>query len=232
MKSMKSSASGYTIVELLIASSVFTMVLILITTGILQFSRQYYKGVISGKTQDTTRAIVDDVVRAVQLNPGDVMPLRNVGGPMLPSPVGYCIGEVKRYSFYRNQQVTDNPPFQTNQGYHALITDNYTGCNANSPALNARTINGLPASGRELLGQNMRLVKFAIDGVDDLYTITVRVVYGDNDLLCSPTSPATGNCGPNASFPGLRDDLTCKTSAGAQFCAVSELSTTVQKRVN
>jgi Tfp pilus assembly protein PilV len=232
---LRPSAKGFTILELLIASSIFTLVLILITTGVLQFSRQYYKGVIASKTQDTARAIVDDVSRAIQLNTGQVSRLTINGNPVTPGNQvrGYCIGEVKRYSFVLNRQVTDSGTLQANQSRHALIADNTTGCSSNTPARQADT-NAIPLGGtnaRELLGQNMRLTKFSITQTSgDLYNITVRIIYGDNDLLCSPSGPQ--GCAPNANFPPNATDLTCKSSAGSQFCAVSELSTTVQKRVN
>jgi type II secretory pathway pseudopilin PulG len=203
--------SGFTVVELLIATSVFAAVLILITTGILQFTRQYYKGVVSSKTQNTARAIMDDVVRTIQFNGGDVYALTSGG-------TGYCIGESKRYSYSLNWQVTDGAPNATlNQAKHGLIADNITGCNAGTSALNARSIANLSAATnqREMLGQNMRLAKLNISGSGDLYNVTVKVIYGDNDLL-----------------EGAAPNQKCRSTVGSQFCAVSELNTTVNKRVN
>jgi hypothetical protein len=45
--------------------------------------------------------------------------------------------------------------------------------------------------------------------------VQVRVIYGDDDLLSNPTA-ANANC---------------KSQAGSQFCAVSDLTTVVVKRV-
>lgn len=220
------SARGFTLIELLIATSVFTMVLLLITTGVLQFSRQYYKGVIAGKTQDTARAIVDDVTRAIQLNPGTVYTLSPSG-----SARGYCIGTVKRYSYILNSKIVDSGALGVRQSRHALVADSTSGCSSGTNAVNAATVTNLPGvNAREMLGPNMRLSKFSITGGPNVYTVTVRVVYGDEDLLCSPTAP--GSCAPNGSFPAAKTDLTCKGNIGGQFCAASELTTTVQKRVN
>lgn len=212
------STSGFTIVELMIATTVFALVLILLTTGIMQFTRQYYKGLISSKTQNTSRAIIDDITRSVQYDIGQVNELRRVS-PSAPlgAIVGYCIGEVKRYSFALDRQVVDGTPdVSANESNHGLIYDEVTGCNANSPALEVTGISGLSGSNpREMLGANMRLDALSITGSGDVYNITVRVIYGDEDLL-----------------DGSVGNRTCKMDRGREFCAISELSTTVNKRVN
>jgi len=57
-----------------------------------------------------------------------------------------------------------------------------------------------------------------------LCRISVRVVYGDNDLLVSPSGNADG---PAA------EDATCKFGiSGSQYCAQSELTTVVKKRIS
>lgn len=219
------SQSGFTIIELLIATAVFAIVLIVVTTGIMQFSRQYYKGVISSKTQNTARAIIDELARAIQFNGGQVNAITGPNGAK-----GFCVGGSKRYSYVHNTQLTDGPA-GPNQDSHALISDNISGCGGGTPAVDVSSKGLLSGTERELLNQHMRLSKFTIDENNDLYTISVRVVYGDNDLLCSPA--ISNNCNdPAASFPAAAMDLTCKQSAASQFCAASELTTTVKKRVN
>lgn len=207
--SQKRTGAGFTIIELLIATAIFSVILLIITTAVLQFSKQYYKGVIASSTQGTARALIDDVARSIQFNGGGVSEFAN----------GYCIGTSKRYSYALNRQVIDNGPIAAQgQSRHGLVSDTITGCNTATGALpNMQNLATLPAgtNARELLGQRMRLAKFDIDGTNNNYTITVRVVYGDNDLLSNPTDP----------------NMFCKPEAGSQFCAVSELSTTVRKRV-
>src|SRR4051812_8577751 len=90
--------SGFTIIELLIATVIFALVLLVITTGVLQFTRQYYKGVISSHTQSAARAIADDVTRALQFGVGSVQPLTTNGTSPAGQTYGYCIGQSKRYS--------------------------------------------------------------------------------------------------------------------------------------
>lgn len=221
-------ARGFTVIELMVATLIFTVIMIVLTTGILQFSREYYKGVISSQTQSVTRSIVDEVVRSIQYNSGEVSELtsNSAAAPGRTTVYGYCLGGTKRFSFSLNRQIKDSGALGTNQARHGLISDTTTGCNANTRAwnpANAPTSLAAPvptqaapsANARELLGEHMRVAKFEITpGANGLYTVTVKVIYGDNDLLTDLTSNAM-----------------CRTTIGSQFCAVSELTTTVQKRV-
>jgi hypothetical protein len=54
---------------------------------------------------------------------------------------------------------------------------------------------------------------------NNTYTVNIRVAYGDDDLF--------GITGPNPVW----GTIVCKDGAGSQFCAVSDLSTTVQQRI-
>ncbi len=235
---VQGSQRGFTIIELLIATLVFSVILIVITTGVMRFSRQYYKGVISSATQDTARILVDDIARAIQFNGGNVAILttNNLAVPPNPSapPVGYCIGGSKRYSFALNRQIKSvNPDTTMHQSRHALVSDNISGCSTNTRALDTAALTTLTTpNARELLGEHMRLNKFSIKGSEGVYTINVKVVYGDDDLLCSPSVPDDCNADSGLSTSLNNPDVTCRSMPGAQFCAVSELTTTVKKRVN
>ncbi|HEX8226633.1 MAG TPA: prepilin-type N-terminal cleavage/methylation domain-containing protein [Candidatus Saccharimonadales bacterium] len=206
---------GFTLIELLIATTVFSIILLVITASVLQFTKQYYKGLISSSTQNVARTLVDDITRAIQFNGGTVTPLTQSGNDR-----GYCVGNSKRYSYTLFQQVKDSGANTTlNQGRHGLVSDSMTGCNSTTSPLGVRTMGGFPAglsNPRELLGEHMRISKFNVTGSNGVYTVTVKVVYGDNDLLTNPTT----------------ENANCKSSAGSQFCAVSELTTTVNKRIN
>lgn len=224
--------SGFTIIELLIATAVFAVILLVITAAVLQFSKQYYKGVVSSTTQGVARGLIDDVTRSIQFNGGGVTAAQVNG-----SSKGWCVGSGKLYSYVLGTQVESAPA--GGQSLHGLVSETTTMCNGGTSArdvknLPANLANATPAmnNGRELLGQRMRLSKFDITGIyPDPYTLTVRVVYGDDDLLCSPSMP--GDCDNPNSTAGVtanKDDLVCRLNAGSQYCAVSELSTTVKSR--
>jgi prepilin-type N-terminal cleavage/methylation domain-containing protein len=198
---------GFTIVELMIATTVFAVVLLLCTYGLLEIGRTYYKGVTTSRTQETARIITDDVVEALQFNGGQV----EVG-----HPGWHCIG-TKRYSYQLNRQLTD-----TN---HALVTDvPPASCTAGTGAL---PIGGaIPADSRELLNVRTRLSRFDIVAVNSngLYRVTVRIVSGEDSMLVDRDGNGTINTADNP--------IECRNErTGSKFCAATELTTLVQKRV-
>lgn len=211
---------GFTIIELLIATSVFAVILLILTSGIMQIGRVYYRGVTGAQTQEVARSVVDDVKEAIQLSGGTV----NLGLSGGGYSAGYCIGS-RLYMFnqYRQLTTTSGP---------ALTSENVTnGCGS---------VTSLPPAGpitnqAERLNQKMRIANFSVASAGgNLYNITLRIVTGDNDMLCSPTYP--GNTCASGTMPSAaelnRPDLRCKGVKGMQYCAVSEISTTVTRRVN
>lgn len=207
-----SSSKGFTVIELMVATAVFAVVLIVVTAGILQVSRLYYKGVNEANTQSVVRSITDTVSQAIQFSGGDIIPTTS-GAATPSSPKVLCIGNL-RFTYDLGWQVVDNSPDASkHQAYHALVQDNYSGCTSTS----TQSLANQTVSGRELLSPNMRLSKFSVTDLGgNLYRVEVRVIYGDDDLLKDPNDPLT----------------TCiNETAGTQFCTISELSTVVTKRV-
>jgi prepilin-type N-terminal cleavage/methylation domain-containing protein len=205
-----SSSHGFTIIELMVATAVFAIVLVVVTTGIIQITRVYYKGITESTTQETARGIMDVISQAIQFSGSDVVP---TGTATVGVPAQFCVGN-QQFSYILGYQLKDNPVVAQFESHHALVVDTLAGCSSSSTPQDVRdqTVNG-----RELLGPRMRLSDLSVTSLGtDLYRVHVRVVYGDSDLLNNPTT-ATAAC------QGVR--------AGTQFCAVSDLSTVVKKRV-
>ena len=202
---------GFTIIELLVATVVFSVVLLVVTAGILQIARVYYKGVTESSTQNTARNIIDVVSQAIQFSGGDV-----TATTAIPSPgtsYAFCVGN-QQFSYTVGWQVENSPNVLLNQSWHALVQNTASGCASSSPAQNVRN---QAVNGRDLMGSHMRLANLVVAPLgSNQYRVQVRVVYGDNDLLFNPTAA-------NASCRGFK--------AGTQFCSVADLSTVVVKRV-
>lgn len=218
------SAAGFTVVELLIATLVFSMVLVLITIGVMSFTKAYYRGITQSNTQNTTRVILENISQSIQFSGTAVTsPIANGPG----SSVGFCIGN-QRFSYMLHKQLVDSSP-TAGQSLHVLVRDSPGDC----AGLSAQDVAGSP-NGTELLSPNMRLTKLAVTpvaSINDLWKINIRIVYGDDELLCSPSA---GDCGSTTTSSNLNNaDLACKAAIiDSQFCAVSELTTTVEKRIN
>jgi len=193
---------GFTIVELMIATVIFSFVLLVASSGVIAIGKIYYKGITSSKTQEVTRSIMEEIARARQFGSGDV------GFGTSGSVSAYCFGE-DRYSYQINNKV------DLSTGTKALIHNIRTDLNLCTPDM---------SSGEELLSNNMRLLEFAITPAGaDKSNISIKVAYGDNDLLSSYDN----NGNPNGLAPTA---ALCKAGAGSNFCATAQLETVVGKR--
>lgn len=71
-KHLDHNAQGFTLVELMIATALFSSILLLITFGLLSIGQNYYKGKNSARTQDVARRVIDEISQAIQF--GDAAP--------------------------------------------------------------------------------------------------------------------------------------------------------------
>ena len=202
------SKHGFTILELLVATIVFSVVLLLVTAGIMQITRVYYKGVTESNTQNAARSIIESISQSIQFSGGGVTATPT---PAPGSDQVFCIGN-QHYSYRLGWQVENNPDPGKSQAWHALVQRPLTGSCASPQDMDLQ-----PVTGRDMLPSHMRLSRLVIQDLgSNQYRVEVRVVYGDDDLL-------NDDNGPNAAC--------ISESAGTQFCSISELSTTVVKRV-
>lgn len=208
---LRRGSRGFTIVELMAATAVFSVLLLVITLGILQVSRVYYKGITESNTQNVARGIMDLVAQSVQFSGGNIITTTSEPG----TPLAFCIGN-EQFSYVAGLQLVEHgSPLGADQTYNALVQDTVAGCADPEPP--SGFVSSTNAPGRELLNPNMRLSNLRVQLIGtNLYRVEVKVVYGDEDLLVDATGP----------------DARCISErAGTQFCAVSELSTIVRKRV-
>lgn len=218
----KKKQSGFTVIELMISTTIFSLVLMLCMSGILQITKMYYRGITQTKTREVARSITDEIGEAVRFTNQSVAIGPVVNGPQIndlsANSVGYfCIGQ-KRYSYAIDRQVKSTPVANTKQKKHALWVDQTLNCSS-AADLN---VDVPTANGRDLVPQNMRLYELSIvekDAVKNIYNISVGVAYGDDDLL----------------FPrpaGSPTELTCEGGfVGVEFCATTNYDVTVQKRL-
>ena len=225
-KKIKHGQRGFTIVELMISTTIFSLVLMLSLAGIMQITKMYYSSITKNRTREVARSIVDDIAEAIRFSSDTVSVGAAVSGPQVAvggadAGVGYfCIG-LKRYTFAIDRQVDSDASETTGtkKKRHALWQDRPAVCDG--PA----DLNQLEPTpdGRELLADNMRLFRFSVnvrDASRGIYDVAVGVAYGDDDLLFPrPASSPT--------------ELTCEggTFIGAEFCATTNFLVSVQKRL-
>lgn len=208
----KNTQKGFTIIELMIATSVFGIVLVIAASGIVTIGRMYYKGITSSRTQEATRSVIETISSTLQLS--DASSTSTGGG--FPGAQSICFGQ-DRYTYIINSQVTDPSVI----GLRYDVRPNLNDC---SP---------LASGGSELLRENTRLLDFRVSLVTPgTYRINVKIAYGDNDLISTYDnngSPIGGSGHPNETESRA---ASCKPGiTGSSFCAVSELETVVNNRV-
>lgn len=218
----KPTRKGFTIIELMIATVIFSLILLLCLNALVQVSRAYYKGISSSKAQEAARALVDEITQGIQLTADTIMASSAVTPPLGPEiavgndAVGlFCVG-LRRYTFAIDRQVSGTPSAPLKQLRNAVVrSDMPTTCTTSTPEYNlANTVSGTDES---LIAENMRLSRLDVVPVagsgGNLWQVNVAVVYGDTDLLVVENGRTV-----------------CRSGTGTEFCALAEITTTVKRR--
>ncbi|MBW3569135.1 prepilin-type N-terminal cleavage/methylation domain-containing protein [Candidatus Parcubacteria bacterium] len=210
IRGKKNNQKGFTVVELMIATVIFSLVLVIASSSVIAIGRLYYKGITSAKTQNAARMVMEDISRSIQFSKG------YMGTEDPPAPGGeqaFCFG-VDVYSYRINTKV-DLDVADARALVHTARGDgdDLTKC--------------IPDfTGKELLADNMRLLDFSITSpptAPNQSNIFINVAYGDNDLLTHYDD--SGN------LIGSAGDARCKGGAGSYFCSTAQLATVVSKRL-
>jgi prepilin-type N-terminal cleavage/methylation domain-containing protein len=217
---------GFTIIELTIASSIFAIILLVVAAGVIEFTRQYYKGVVTSKTQTATRNIMSEISQSVQYS-SDV----ETSLPPSGNTKGFCVDN-KTFSYILGQQINDSGTNTSDQGRHGLVVDSNATCTATTTP-NVPTSAALPGTSTELLGNGMRLSALDVtDNGSGLYIIHVRVLYGSADSFVTSTgtrlTPGTAASLAASEWPKV---ICAGDRPSSAFCAISDLTTTVQERI-
>ena len=215
--------SGFTLIELLIATTIMSVFLTIVSTMTIRIGRMYYKGILQTRTQEAVREISAEITGSVRFGSGGVAAGANY----------FCTGEA-RYTYVLGKQLTDITAEVSAGGdkvSHVLVRDSPSACTGPADLTSFDY-----ASQRELVPPGARLVALSVTQVLGVYEVKVRLVFGDAVLLCSPS--IVGDCISTSSvitagLAPLKGDIRCRdgNNVSTEFCAVSELTTIVQNRL-
>lgn len=213
--SESNTESGFTIVELMVASLIFSVVLIVITVGVIQFTNGYYRGINTTNTQTTAQAAIDYISQSAQFSSG---------GTAVGASGYFCAGG-KVFVYSPGKQFLGTPSL-ADKGLYMM--DN-TAATCADP--------GVVSGGKELLGKNMRVIQVSVTAPTApkyLSQVKLMIAYGDSDLLCAPTS-SPGSCASGAATLGdpalTASDVVCKSQVGSQWCSIANLTAVAQQRL-
>jgi prepilin-type N-terminal cleavage/methylation domain-containing protein len=232
MLKVKGAEKGFTIIELMIATSVLSIMLLMVTVMMINIGNLYYKGISQARVQDNVRSITDEISKRLEL--GDHFFLVP-DHPLAGAERAYCIGNT-RYTFILYKQIdTDSR--------HVLWRDTNPspGSCPSNPADLPNLNQAIPsAGGTELLAPHARLTAFTITG-NSPYDVTISEAYGDSDLLCDngTNHDCVVNDNPasvvrklvSGTLAGPAGTIRCRGDIGEQFCATAILDTKVVKRL-
>lgn len=202
---MPKGGQGFTIIEVMIATAVFSVVLLITITGFIQIAQVFYKGVIKTQTQQDLRQIVDLVSSNIRSAPVVYDPI-NING----NKYYQCIGS-NRYTYIKNTRV-NLADHDTNTKF-GLMVDQLPGNSPCGSPYNAATAFNNPT---ELLDTNERLNHFIVSRQANLnnwvYQVDIAIAAGRDQYL---STDANGEAACN-------DRLSI-----SQFCSVANVVTAV-----
>jgi prepilin-type N-terminal cleavage/methylation domain-containing protein len=199
---------GFTIVELMIATTVLSVILLLVTGMMISIGNLFYKGVNQARVQDDVRSISDEFAEQLKYSGSDA--IQPAAKPETYGSTTYnvrviCIAGT-RYTYVLGTQIGTGASHIP----HVLWRDSWSGACTQADL----TINQPTPKGVELIAPNSRLSNLIISASSP-YDITVTVSYGDDDLMNNPSSTTP----------------ICIGNTGDQFCAVAGLHTIAVRRL-
>ena len=210
------SSRGFTIVEMMIATAVFAVILLIITAGVMAFSKQYMRGQTSSNLQFTARQVSAQVGQDIQFGNG----VDAAGPTQVITDLKYQVGCYRIGSNMYLYQIGS----LVEGGNHALILVPNKSTSCSSVILGATTLKDALAAGggaREMLSQGQRLLNFTISTGSPTHSVAIGLASGANDLFNPEITPTT------TAWASLK----CKAGAGQEYCAVITLRTVAVERV-
>lgn len=209
--------SGFTILEVLISSMVFTVVLLICIQAVTRIGQLYYKGVTSAQIQELTRNLSDEFSSQIQFGSSIPYP-DSISGGQGGSVLIFCVGD-NRYRAVMNRKLGDTSV--------SPVVDTVLKRKAYSGSCDIVNDTGFDGA-TELAVSNMRILKLQIirSTTDPgIWNVNIRLAMGDSDIFDYPVTGSTDT-------PLVYGSAVCKSGIlGSQFCATSELSSTLLRRV-
>ncbi len=251
---------GFTIVELMIATVVFSLVMVICLVGMVQVSRAYYKGITISKTQEAGRFLMDEISSTIQFSGSSINP--NNDGTVVAMPVNvgfpsnsfvnngvtdpsvfndggfgvFCAGN-KKYSYALDKKVvsTDDeiaPISSEKSAYYSLISEDAECLTVMLPT-NVFGSNAVltGVNAKSLLSENMRLTKFSVTRIIPDDSMGDTINSG-SQIWKIDISIAYGDDDLIQYFDDSGNNrVTCRPDTGSEFCAIVELSKIVTRRI-
>ncbi|HUC78954.1 MAG TPA: prepilin-type N-terminal cleavage/methylation domain-containing protein [Candidatus Saccharimonadales bacterium] len=181
---IKINKKGFTIIELLIATSVFSGILLIVTYGIIQISKMYLNGFIQTQTQNIAVSLSDELSRDIEFSSETSIT------PDTTTPSGnyhyFCTNQYEYYYIPLGNSLN-----------RVLLSKLSLGCEApqdflSLPSFGSNIDNLLSSSNITILNNSKydEASSQAImsGGAGGLYTVNIDVLYGNTTNLIKNSS--------------------------------------------
>ena len=228
--SLFNNQRGFTLAELMIAVSAFSLLLLVCFGAFIFLGHIYYKGTIEIKTNEIVRTVVEDISGAIQFSGVEL----SRAGATTPDNGwrAYCIGH-RKYSYRISDAAEINKP-----GVQLDFDAAYDFTSSNKKASSVFVVSNKQGACTdpeptgiqqyELLDERMRILSFEVDHVTTdssiagkLVTVELSIAFGgdadDSDVDLETFEQNGGTI------------ERCKS--GQTFCSVARLNTTVYRKV-
>ena len=196
-------SAGFTITELLLATAIFSTVIMIALAAFLGIGRLFYKGVNMTQNQQTARNIMDLVSSDIQSSSTPVV--NGISG----DNKYICIGSARYiYKIYNPVDLSNH----NDTDKFGLLRDTLPGSSGCADPYGGPN-KFPPNKPTELLGNGMRLNSFSVspDGCQSICTASIDLATGDDD----PSTPeATCNSNTTSSQYCAKTQLTITASGG------------------
>jgi len=238
----KNTQSGFTIIELMISTAVFAIILLLAVLMITNSLNEYYKVSIDTSVSSTLQSVVSDVEQNIENST-----------TLIPGSNYVCTSSEEFIYNLGDEMPTEVASLSIPYALYEFPISSASECQTN-PGSNPNLAQAV-AAGQSLLGTHYRLMAFNVTPVNALdqqseWDIDIKIAYtsggvngAGDDLLCSPsvTSETTdGYCSPAAPSYTPTDfktadadaSMRCKNEVGEQYCNVENLQGIVGNHIN
>lgn len=206
----KLGKKGFTIIEVLIASMVFTTVLLLCMEGITRIAKVYIKNASISKTNEFAKAFTEEITQQIKYGSSVPVYFKNSNNRLI------CVGGMA-YVVKINRKIDDNQDVKKRRD---------DGCNNfkdNGFFDDPEAVSIAPPRSRILI---FDFEEYVNNEIPVKYKLDIRIALGDGDLMVD-------NSGKNANEDDvILDQLKCKSGiAGSEFCSVITLTTVATRRI-
>lgn len=207
MKINNKLSYGFTIVELLIAMTGFSFILLLVTVVMINIGNIYGKGINQTKLDDAARYISSDLSRQLKYN--KVSNFNSSITDATSAIKAYCIGNSK-YTYILGYRAGDR--YGSGNLKHVILKTSIPPGESDCNPENMYTT----SEGEELMPKNSSVSFFEVSNTGFQYTISIALAYGDKLRMDN--------------YGGM--NVKCDSVNNYYNCAVSSLTTVVSARLN